>query len=202
MVLFINDRLVECGALRKAIELVYATILPKASKPFIYMSIHLPPHHVDVNIHPTKREVSFWNQESLVDTIQQAVEAKLLESNNTRMFTTQTLLPGASIVETSRRDSGHSPSPPVIVSQKTPVNKLVRVDSANPAGRLHAFLHKKRSTVDEPSQTENNLAAGGQLSSGEIQKQVQISPVFKSCLLQLIVKLIQDCQRSSRTVRM
>lgn len=47
----------------------------------------------------------------------------------------------------------------VIVSQKTPVNKLVRVDSANPAGRLHAFLHKKRSTVDEPSQTENNLAA-------------------------------------------
>lgn len=24
----------------------------------------------------------------------------------------QTLLPGASIVETSRRDSGHSPSPP------------------------------------------------------------------------------------------
>lgn len=36
-------------------------------------------------------QVSFWNQESLVDTIQQAVEAKLLESNNTRMFTTQVL---------------------------------------------------------------------------------------------------------------
>lgn len=51
------DRLVECGALRKAIELVYATILPKASKPFIYMSINLPPEHVDVNVHPTKREV-------------------------------------------------------------------------------------------------------------------------------------------------
>lgn len=41
----------------------------------------------------------------------------------------------------------------------------------------------------------NNLdmvvLAGGQSSSAEIQKQVQISPVFKSCLLQLIVKLIQ-----------
>jgi DNA mismatch repair ATPase MutL len=39
------------------IEVVYATILPKASKPFIYMSISLPPEHVDVNVHPTKREV-------------------------------------------------------------------------------------------------------------------------------------------------
>ena len=27
--------------------------------------------------------------------------------------------------------------------QKTPVNKLIRVDSSNPAGRLHAFLQKK-----------------------------------------------------------
>ncbi|KAG0627652.1 hypothetical protein M758_2G218500 [Ceratodon purpureus] len=158
MVLFINDRLVECGALRKAIELVYATILPKASKPFIYMSINLPPEHVDVNVHPTKREVSFLNQESLVDIIQQAVEAKLLESNNTRTFSTQTLLPGASIVGTPRQEGSPSPSPPVIVSQKAPVNKLVRVDSTNPAGRIHAFLHKKRSAVDEPLQIENDLA--------------------------------------------
>lgn len=52
------DRLVECGPLRKSVELVYATILPKASKPFIYMSIALPSEHVDVNVHPTKREVN------------------------------------------------------------------------------------------------------------------------------------------------
>lgn len=52
------DRLVECGPLRKSVELVYATILPKASKPFIYMSIVLPSEHVDVNVHPTKREVN------------------------------------------------------------------------------------------------------------------------------------------------
>lgn len=55
------DRLVECNALRKAIELVYATILPKASKPFLYLSISMPPAHVDVNVHPTKREVSAFD---------------------------------------------------------------------------------------------------------------------------------------------
>lgn len=51
------DRLVECGVLKRAIEIVYAATLPKASKPFIYLSIKLPPEHIDVNVHPTKREV-------------------------------------------------------------------------------------------------------------------------------------------------
>lgn len=51
------DRLVECSALKRAIEIVYTATLPKASKPFIYMSIVLPSEHVDVNVHPTKREV-------------------------------------------------------------------------------------------------------------------------------------------------
>jgi len=43
--------------LKRAIEIVYAATLPKASKPFIYISIVLPPENVDVNVHPTKREV-------------------------------------------------------------------------------------------------------------------------------------------------
>lgn len=43
--------------MKRAIEIVYGVTLPKASKPFIYMSITLPPEHVDVNVHPTKREV-------------------------------------------------------------------------------------------------------------------------------------------------
>lgn len=52
-----TDRLVDCTALKRALEIVYAATLPKASKPFIYMAIILPPEHVDVNVHPTKREV-------------------------------------------------------------------------------------------------------------------------------------------------
>ncbi|KAG1331194.1 putative DDT domain-containing protein [Cocos nucifera] len=89
MILFINDRLVECTALKRAIEVVYSATLPKASKPFIYMSIGLPSEHVDVNIHPTKREVSLLNQESLIETIQTAVESKLMNSNTSRTFQTQ-----------------------------------------------------------------------------------------------------------------
>lgn len=46
----------------------------------------------------------------------------------------------------------------VTMRQKTPVNMLVRTDSTNPAGRLHAFLHKKRDSIGL-AETENELAA-------------------------------------------
>ncbi|XP_031389747.1 DNA mismatch repair protein MLH1 isoform X4 [Punica granatum] len=146
MVLYINDRLVECSALKRAIEVVYAATLPKASKPFIYMTIMLPPEHVDVNVHPTKREVSLLNQEIIVGKIQSAVESKLRKSNETRTFQEQTMELLSSSPLVTRKDSHSSPSLPVSTgsrSQKVPVQKMVRTDSSDPAGRLHSYLDAK-----------------------------------------------------------
>ncbi|KAM2565269.1 hypothetical protein TB1_007919 [Malus domestica] len=75
--------MIDCTALKRAVEVVYAATLPKASKPFIYMSIMLPPEHVDVNVHPTKREVSLLNQEIIIEKIQSVVEWRLRGSNET-----------------------------------------------------------------------------------------------------------------------
>ncbi|KAK3004984.1 hypothetical protein RJ639_017902 [Escallonia herrerae] len=129
------DRLVDCGALKRAIEIVYAATLPKASKPFIYMSIVLPPEHVDVNIHPTKREVSLLNQEVIIEKIQSAVESKLRNSNEARTFQEQV--------------QGYKGPK----SQKVPVHKMVRTDALDPAGRLHAYLK-----IKPPSDLERNSA--------------------------------------------
>ncbi|KAG9440244.1 hypothetical protein H6P81_020409 [Aristolochia fimbriata] len=145
MVLFVNDRLVECTALKRAIEVVYAATLPKASKPFIYMSIVLPQQHVDVNIHPTKREVSLLNQESLIDIIQSEVESKLRSSNTTRTFQTQIINPFTTGLLNASKDTQLRLSPSGIKSQKVPVNKMVRTDSQDPFGRMHVYLQSKQS---------------------------------------------------------
>ncbi|KAF5190929.1 Dna mismatch repair protein, partial [Thalictrum thalictroides] len=147
MVLFINDRLVECTALKRAIEVVYAATLPKASKPFVYMSIILPPEHVDVNVHPTKREVSLLNQERIIETIQTTIESQLRCSNSTRTFLTQQssqVGPLGTVKhleqKKSNKDSDPNSSPSGFKSQKVPVNKMVRTDSKDPAGRMDAYL--------------------------------------------------------------
>lgn len=44
--------------MKKAIDDVYALLLPKGSHPFVYLSLEVNPRNVDVNVHPTKREAS------------------------------------------------------------------------------------------------------------------------------------------------
>lgn len=148
MILFINDRLVECAPLKRAMEVAYSAILPKASKPFIFMSIRLPPEHVDVNVHPTKREVSLLNQESIVNTIQDAIESKLMSSNNTRTFHMQTVNSTILSHLDVKKDTQKNPSS-VTKSQKVPVNKMVRTDSRDPSGRLHAYLRDRPGSQNE-----------------------------------------------------
>ncbi|EGZ17253.1 hypothetical protein PHYSODRAFT_384925, partial [Phytophthora sojae] len=88
-ILFINDRLVECPSLKRACEYVYSLYLPKNTHPFIYLSMELPPRNIDVNVHPTKREVHFLHEEDIVDSISQAIEKRLKGSNESRSFSVQ-----------------------------------------------------------------------------------------------------------------
>ncbi|XP_027092632.2 DNA mismatch repair protein MLH1-like isoform X1 [Coffea arabica] len=154
MVLFINNRLVECGALKRAVEIVYSATLPKASKPFIYMSIILPSEHVDVNVHPTKREVSLLHQEIIIEKIQSTVESRLRNSNECRTFQEQTVDASTSSLRATQKDSPKNPTPPssqTPKSEKVPVHKMVRIDSLDPAGRLHAYLQATPSSQADKS---------------------------------------------------
>ncbi|KAI8789646.1 DNA mismatch repair protein Mlh1-like isoform X3 [Biomphalaria glabrata] len=90
---FINNRLVESTALKKALETVYQAYLPKGAHPFVYLSLDITPQNVDVNVHPTKHEVHFLHEDSIIAAIQAEIEAKLLGSNTSRTFFTQAMLP-------------------------------------------------------------------------------------------------------------
>ena len=91
--LFINNRLVDCTSLRKAIEVVYLDYLPKDKHPFVYMSLNIMPSNIDVNVHPTKHEVHFLHEDLITESIQKAIDEKLLGANESRHYYTQTLLP-------------------------------------------------------------------------------------------------------------
>ncbi|KAL9704941.1 hypothetical protein quinque_008459 [Culex quinquefasciatus] len=94
--LFINHRAVESANLKKAIDNIYSSYLPKGCAPFLYLSLELDPNNVDVNVHPTKHEVHFLHEDECVEKIKEAVERALLGGNASRTFYQQALLPGAS----------------------------------------------------------------------------------------------------------
>jgi DNA mismatch repair protein MLH1 len=69
LILFINGRPVDQGQLRRAIEAVFTAQNPKANKPWVFLDLKLPPRHVEVNMHPTKKEVGFLHQQDVIDEI-------------------------------------------------------------------------------------------------------------------------------------
>ncbi|CAB0037403.1 unnamed protein product [Trichogramma brassicae] len=84
--LFINNRLVESTAIKKAFESVYVTHLAKNSHPWCYLSLQIDPQNIDVNIHPTKHEVKFLHEGIIIGKISTVLNEEYAKSNKTRTF--------------------------------------------------------------------------------------------------------------------
>jgi DNA mismatch repair protein MutL len=59
MLTYVNGRHVRCSILQKAIEGAYESLLPHGKYPLCVFFVNLPSTEVDVNVHPTKREVRY-----------------------------------------------------------------------------------------------------------------------------------------------
>lgn len=135
LLLFINHRCVESSNIKKAIEQTYAAFLPKNGHPFVYLSLQIDPRRVDVNVHPTKREVNFLNEDEIIQAICEHIRSKLAAVDMSRTFVTQTLLPGADWGNQQRQQAGEDsiiPPSARASARKTTrpyENNLVRTDA-------------------------------------------------------------------------
>lgn len=140
MLLFINHRAVDSAVIKKAVELTYAMFLPKGGKPFVYLSLEIDPARVDVNVHPTKREVNFLNEEEIVDLICDEIRTRLGKVDTSRTFMTQSLLSGGKTPSISKantvpedstapKSGSQRPSSARPAAQKPYENNLVRTDA-------------------------------------------------------------------------
>lgn len=155
--LFINHRLVDSTSLKKAIEFVYQNYLPKDGHPFLYLSLEITPGNVDVNVHPTKHEVKFLHEDLILEKIQKGIEEKLLGSNESRRFYTQSLLPKVITVGLENPVSEALADKPTTSSAPKPVydHQYVRTDAKE--RKLQAFFSPSSSKVSEKEETNNSL---------------------------------------------
>ena len=85
------ERLVEHKLLKRALEELYSMHLPKGTHPFVYLDLKIKPENVDVNVHPTKNEVHFLDEEEIVQEIVSAVEETLKATTQSRKFYVQVI---------------------------------------------------------------------------------------------------------------
>jgi len=75
--IYINSRTVKCPVFQKAVDMVYKHLTAGNKYPFIVLNLEIPTHDVDVNVHPTKKEVRYKNPNQIFNFIYTAVQSGL-----------------------------------------------------------------------------------------------------------------------------
>jgi len=81
IVLFVNRRWIQDRSLAHAVVQAYHTLLPIGRFPVAFLFLTLDPSEVDVNVHPTKREVRFRDGQRVFGMVQKAVRTTLIEQS-------------------------------------------------------------------------------------------------------------------------
>ena len=76
---FVNRRWIQDRSLAHAVAQAYHTLLPVGRHPLAVLLLEMDPGEVDVNVHPTKREVKFRNSRSVFSAVQSTVRRALVE---------------------------------------------------------------------------------------------------------------------------
>ncbi len=99
--LFVNSRVVKCPVLLKAVSFAYEELIPRGKHPFVAINLDLPKDELDVNVHPTKREIRYQNGNQIFNFVHSAIKQSMelaprLEAPN--------LVPDYSYAQTFRQD--------------------------------------------------------------------------------------------------
>jgi DNA mismatch repair protein MutL len=74
---FVNNRFIKNGYLHHAVVNAFDGLLAQGYHPSYFLYLKVPPHTIDINIHPTKTEIKFDNEQSLYAILRSTVKHSL-----------------------------------------------------------------------------------------------------------------------------
>ncbi len=75
--IYINSRTVKCPIFQKSIDTAYKSLIANGKYPLVVLNLEIPPSDVDVNVHPTKKEVRYKNTNQIFNFIYTSIQAGL-----------------------------------------------------------------------------------------------------------------------------
>lgn len=76
-ILHVNGRSVQSRIFSAAVDEAYRNRMMKGRHPFVLLRLEIPPNLVDVNVHPQKLEVRFWNDSEVYLAILRALKESI-----------------------------------------------------------------------------------------------------------------------------
>ncbi|MBT3194769.1 MAG: DNA mismatch repair endonuclease MutL [Verrucomicrobia bacterium] len=92
---FVNGRPTSPALLSYAVQQGYRGVLPKGRHPSVFLFLTMPPGWVDVNVHPTKREIRFRRPGDVRDAVIAAIQEALAVSPDAVSAEAEDALPDA-----------------------------------------------------------------------------------------------------------
>ncbi len=109
---YINGRTIRSKTITSALDAAYATYLMKNKYAFAVLDIRINPASVDVNVHPSKMEVKFSNEQDIYRAVYHAVNGALLSQSSIRTLPSYfTRATGEDTAVTPARSGGAGKSP-------------------------------------------------------------------------------------------
>jgi DNA mismatch repair protein MutL len=79
--IYINSRTVKCPVFMKSVDMAYKNLIGIGKYPLVVLNLELPPSEIDVNVHPTKKEVRYKNTNQVFNFIYSAIDMALSNSS-------------------------------------------------------------------------------------------------------------------------
>jgi len=154
--IFVNQRLIRDRLILHAVSEAYRNIIPPTSFPVILMFLEMPPHEVDVNVHPSKTEVRFRQPTYIHDFVRDSIRNTLIKARPAAGFlasltanphATPALLPvttpgsgedSPEIIQDSEPTVGPGDATPFTLTEPAPEPGKVKLPSSIPASEQSA----------------------------------------------------------------
>ncbi|WP_297510711.1 DNA mismatch repair endonuclease MutL [Flavobacterium sp.] len=78
---FVNDRFIRSSYLHHAVLAAYEGLMREGMQPSYFLYLQVPTHSIDINIHPTKTEIKFDDEQALYAILRSAVKHSLGQFN-------------------------------------------------------------------------------------------------------------------------
>jgi DNA mismatch repair protein MutL len=123
----VNKRPVRCPLTYKALDYAYSDLIPRGKYPLAVLEIKLDPAKVDVNIHPSKKELKYADGNSTYLTIQRALTHCIRQSRQADQPMVAEEIVGSQEPNAAKNGSQNRSQPSLLSRQST--GQPVAIDS-------------------------------------------------------------------------